>query len=255
MGYRRFAILYPRADYGINFKNLFWGQVEQRGGEIVGVESYDPDAVDLQTEIKKLVGLHYITPKVQKLITERERLERRRTENEERLADIALMNLPPHIDFDALFIPDVADKVGLILPQLRLYDIQDVKFLGTNDWNDEKLITIAGNDASGVVFTDAFYEGSRDPAVSDFVSRFRSSYGQAPDRFAAQGYDAASMVRTLIDEAGHLSRRQLQRELLLLTNYPGSSGLTSFDEEGGTTRTLRLLTVRRGAFRELDELH
>ena len=253
-GYRRFAILYPKDDYGRTFKNLFWDELEQLGGLVVGVEGYTPEAVDLQTEIRKLVGLHYLSDEERKLLAERERLRRRPDENEERLTQLARMNLPPYIDFDALFIPDVAHEVGLILPQLRFYDIRDVAFLGPSDWNDEKLVEIAGRDASGVVFAEAFFAQSRNPTVADFVSRFRVAFGQVPDLFAAQGYDAAAILRTLIDRAGQISRDQLREELLFVTDFQGVSGLTSFDEIGGTRKELHLLTVHRGMIRALDDL-
>ncbi len=252
-GYRRFAILYPRADYGRKFKNLFWEEIERRGGEVVGVEGYDPDAVDLQIEIKKLVGLHYVTPDERALIDERARLSRRSLTHQERLAEIAELELPPYVDFDALFIPDVAGKVGLILPQLRLYDVEGVEFMGTNDWNDPKLIEIAGRYASGVVFADAFYAGSADPTVADFVTRFHSRYDRTPDLFSALGFDIASILRSLIDDAGQLSPSQLQRELLQVSDFPGSSGLTSIDHAGSTRRELHLLTVQRGKILELKE--
>ena len=253
-GHRRFAILYPRADYGWNFKNLFWEQIERRGGEIVGVEAYDAEAVDHQVAIRKLIGLQYLTEEEEVLIAERERLRRRPAENEERLLELAELELPPFIDFDALFIPDVAGKVGLILPQLRLYDVNEVEFIGTSDWNDSKLLEIAGRDAWGTVFTDAFHVQSRDPTVASFVARYRTDYAQDPDLFAAQGYDTALIVRRLIERSGQLSRRQLQQELLRVKDFPGSSGLTSFDETGSTRRKLHLLTVDRGKIHELDEV-
>lgn len=253
-GYSRFAILYPKDDFGTTFKNLFWDQVQGLGATVVGVEGYAPDAVDLQTEIRKLIGLHYITDEERELLDERDRLSRRPAENEERLTELSSMDLPPYVDFDALFIPDVARKVGLILPQLRFYDIRDVTFLGPSDWNDEKLVEIAGRDASGAVFAAAFYPKSQKPTIVDFVSRFRAAFGEAPDLFAAQGYDAAVILRTLIDRAGQISREQLRRELLFVNRFRGVSGLTAFDEDGGTRKELRLLTVHRGAILDLDEL-
>ncbi|MCH7634828.1 MAG: ABC transporter substrate-binding protein [Proteobacteria bacterium] len=113
---------------------------------------------------------------------------------------------------------------------------------------------IAGRDASGVVFVAAFYPQSQNPMIVDFVSRFRAAFGEAPDLFAAQGYDAAVILRTLIDRAGQISREQLRRDLLVVKGFHGVSGLTAFDESGGTRKELRLLTVHRGAIRSLDEL-
>jgi ABC-type branched-subunit amino acid transport system substrate-binding protein len=249
---RRFAVLYPRDEYGTMFKNLFWDEVERRGGMVVGVEAYDPTLVDHQVEIKKLVGLHYLTPAERRKIELRDRLARRPRENEERLASPEFADLPPHIDFDALFIPDTADKVGLILPQLRYYDVQEVALLGASGWNDPTLVEIAGRDARGAVFTDAFFARSGYPFVQEFVSRFYAAYGAEPDLLAAEGYDAATILRSLMDDTQVVSRDRLRSQLAGLRDFPGVSGLTSFDETGGTRKSLYLLTVRAGQIEELE---
>jgi ABC-type branched-subunit amino acid transport system substrate-binding protein len=249
--HRRFAVLYPRDDYGTMFKNLFWEEVERRGGMVVGVEGYDPSLVDHQVEIKKLVGLHYLTPAERRKIKLRDRLARRPRENEERLASPEFADLPPHVDFDALFIPDHADKVGLILPQLRYYDVHEVTLLGASGWNDPTLLEIAGRDARGAVFTDAFFARSAYPFVQEFVSRFYAAYGAEPDLLAAEGFDAATILRNVMDD-GVVSRDRLRRQLSGLRDFPGVSGLTSFGESGGTRKSLYLLTVRAGQIEELD---
>jgi ABC-type branched-subunit amino acid transport system substrate-binding protein len=252
-GARRFAVLYPGDDYGTRFKNLFWDEVERLGGEIVGVESYEPDAVDVQVPIRKLVGLHYLTSEERALIEEKERLSRRPQENAERLTSRELRRLPPYVDFDALFVPDAAQRVGLILPQLRYYDVQKVLLLGDSGWNDRKLSKIAGRDADGAVFTDVFFPRSEFPIVQAFVADFYAAYGEEPDALAAQGYDAASMLRHVLADDAPLSRTRLREALLRMRDFPGVSGQSSFDEAGGTRKSLHLLTVRRGEIEELRE--
>lgn len=253
LGFRRFAILYPRDEYGTAFKNMFWDEVELRGGEIVGVEGYDPSLVDHQAEIKKLVGLYYLTPDERELIEERDRLARRPVENEERLAEPELAELPPYIDFDALFVPDEAQTVGLVLPQLRYYDVRETTLLGPSGWNDPALVEIAGREARGAVFTDAFFARSEYPFVQDFVSRFYSAYGDEPELLAAEGFDAASILRQIMEARGDVrtSREALRRDLLEVRDFPGVSGVTSFDEAGGTRKSLYLLTVRGDQIEEL----
>jgi branched-chain amino acid transport system substrate-binding protein len=56
LGAQRFAILYPGDAYGRGLRRLFWKAVEQRGGVVVGIASYDPDATDFGEPIRKLVG-------------------------------------------------------------------------------------------------------------------------------------------------------------------------------------------------------
>jgi ABC-type branched-subunit amino acid transport system substrate-binding protein len=252
-GVRRVAILYPRDAYGTAYKNLFWEEVESRGAEVVGVESYAPDAVDVQSPIRKLLGLEYLTPKEHASIEERDRLLRRPIENAERLSSPELTGLPPYVDFEALFIPEVAQKVGLFLPQLRFYDVKDVLLLGASDWNDPKLVEIAGRDAEDAVFTDVFFPRSEFPRVEEFVSAYYAAYGEEPDALAAEGYDAASILRGVLSDEVLLSRSRLREALGRVNDFRGVSGLTSFDESGGTHKTLYLLTVRRGEIVELEQ--
>jgi ABC-type branched-subunit amino acid transport system substrate-binding protein len=250
---RRFAVLYPRDDYGTSFKNLFWDEVERLGGEIVGVEGYAPDAVDMQKEIRKLVGLEYLTPEERELVKERDRLLKRRVDNEERLADPDLADLPPYVDFDALFIPDAATNIGLILPQLRFYDVRGVTTMGSRDWNDPELVKIAGREARGAVFVDGFHAESTDPVTRDFVSRFHASFGREPDASAAIGYDAALILRQIIAESSYPTSSRLRDALFGVEAYQGVSGLTAFDDAGGPIMALRHLTVRRGRIVEVDQ--
>ncbi|MFI5316850.1 MAG: penicillin-binding protein activator, partial [Myxococcota bacterium] len=135
-GCKRFAILYPSDEYGVTFKNRFWDAVEAQGGTVVGVERYAPGAVDWQPEIKRLVGLAGLPREQQALVDERNKLRRRAQDNAEKLAATKFQGLPPYVDFDAVFIPDDAQSVGLIQPQLRFFDVRDVVYLGGSGWND-----------------------------------------------------------------------------------------------------------------------
>ena len=252
--YRRFAILYPDDEQGVALKNLFWDQVEALGGQVVGVENYDREAVDVQDEIKKLVGLTYLTEEEVELLELRARLLRRPLENAVQLEDPSLADLPPYVDFDALFIPDVAQKVGLILPQLRFYDISDVTYLGGSEWNSPELAERGGREALRTIFVDAFFAWSSQPHIESFVQRYFAAYGRAPDSYAAEGYDAAMLLRGLIQADGLLSREQLRRRILSVRNYSGMTGLTSFDRTGGTRKSPSVLTVNRGAIQLVKEV-
>jgi ABC-type branched-subunit amino acid transport system substrate-binding protein len=252
LDYKTFAVLYPNDDYGRGFKNAFWDSVEERGGEIVGVEGYAAGAVDMQAEIRKLVGLYYMTDEERQLVTRRDRLLKRRLQNEEELADPNLAELPPYVDFDALFIPDVASKVGLVLPQLRFYDVRDVTYMGPRDWNDPELLKIAGRDAKGSVFVDGFWTDDPDPKTQDFVSRYKSAYGALPDATAASAFDAATLLRAIVDYEGHIGSRTLRDALLDVRAFGGVSGLAGFDEVGAPRMDLQLLSIERSRFKQFD---
>lgn len=242
---RRFAILYPDDEYGTSFKNRFWDSIEANGGSVVAIGKYKPGSVDWQHEIKELVGLADLAPHDQERVKERDKLRRNATANAARLASPELTGLPPYVDFDAIFIPDDAASVGLILPQLRFFDVRNVVYLGGSGWNDPALVKIAAREATRAVFTDEFFAGSARPEVVEFVRGFAAAYGSSPDAYAAEGFDAASVLRKVLAEAG--DRESLREELLELQAFAGVTGFHSFDSRGGARKSLEFLTVRGDA--------
>jgi ABC-type branched-subunit amino acid transport system substrate-binding protein len=244
---KRFAILYPSDEYGLSFKNRFWDAVEAQGGSVVGVERYTPGSVDWQSEIKRLVGLAGLPRETQALVDERNKLRRHAAENAEKLAAPKFQGLPPFVDFDAVFIPDDAPSVGLILPQLRFFDIRDVVYLGGSGWNDPALVKIAGREATRAVFTDEFFVSSGRPEVAEFVRRYAATYGSTPNEYAAEGYDAAALLRYVLAGGEAPSGEVLRDRLLRVSGFPGVSGLQSFDASGGARKSLEFLTVRENA--------
>lgn len=244
---KRFAILYPEDEYGTSFKNAFWEAVEASGGSVVAIQGYTPGTVDWQSEIKQLVGLEPISPAQSALVKERDKLRRNAVQNAAKLAAPQFQGLPPYVDFDAIFIPDDAASVGLILPQLRFFDVRDVVYLGGSGWNDPALVKIAAREATRAVFTDEFFAGSARPEVAEFVRSYAATYGGPPDAYAAEGRDAAAVLRAAIAEVGGSDGDALRERLLALPPITGVTGLESFDSAGGARKSLEFLTVRGDA--------
>ena len=86
--------------------------------------------------------------------------------------------------------------------------MRDVVYLGGSGWNDPALVKIAGREATRAVFTDEFFAGSARPEVAEFVRRYAATYGAAPDEYAAEGYDAAALLRYVL---GRRRRRRAAR--------------------------------------------
>lgn len=234
LGLKKFAILYPNNQYGTNFMNLFWNEVLKHGGEVVGVESYKADQTDFQDEIKKLGGLYYLEDRQDEIEEMKEEGDGYRYKEEK---------LSPVIDFDAIFIPDYYDKVGLIVPQLVYYDIVGIQLLGTNGWNSFHLIEMAGDYVQGAVFVDGFFKNSPYPSVQNFVTDFRLTFGEEPGILEAHGYDSANIIVHLIEDQGIESRDALKDGLYEIKDYQGVSGVTSFNETGDSDKTLSVLMI------------
>ncbi|MBW2078162.1 MAG: penicillin-binding protein activator [Deltaproteobacteria bacterium] len=246
MGLSRFAILYPANPYGTYFMNLFWDEVEAKGGVINAAESYDTQSTDFTVEIKKTVGLFYPRPS---------------PELEEETGQSELMNPngkgedseeepEPIIDFDAIFIPDNHQGAALIASQLAYHDVVDVRLLGTNLWNSPELVEIAGRYVHGAIFPSAFFPGSGYPGVEEFVEQYERSFGQKPGLLAAIGFDTIRIIQGILKEGAEQikTRSDLSAALAKSDTFESVTGPMSFDEKRRAKRNPLLLTVSNGHF-------
>ncbi len=225
LGLRRFAILYPDEKYGSTFMNLFWDEVSANKGEVVGIESYGVNATDFSAAIKKLTG-------------------------QRRSATAAAQG---KLDFEAIFIPDGAEKAGMILPQLTYFDVVDVYRLGTNLWHNEKLLQSTGQYMQEVVIPEIFFAESRNEQVKEFVRLFEETYSEKPGFLEAVAYDTAMILFQTVNRAGVDSREAVKNELLKTKDFHGVTGLTSFDQNGNARKQLYLLKVEGDHFVELGQ--
>jgi ABC-type branched-subunit amino acid transport system substrate-binding protein len=262
LGARRFAILYPRDRYGRGLRTLFWEEVERRGGEIVGVASYDPEATDFAGPIRQLVGYALLTEGEKAALAQRERITSRARRLPPREAR-ALMEearaitgpggvpLPPIVDFDALFIPESHEKVGLIAPQLAYHEAVGMRLLGVSGWYGKDLLRIAQEHVEGARFTVPFYPESELAVVQDFRDRYAATFHAEPEALAAQAYDAARLVLVQL-AAGRVTREAIRDGLLATRGYPGVSGVLSMRPDGNARKRPFLLAVESGRIRQLE---
>jgi ABC-type branched-subunit amino acid transport system substrate-binding protein len=247
--------------------NLFWDQLNELGGTVVGVEAYNPEHTDFADPIKKLVGLYYQIP--EDLKPEIEALLKRNEENQTALqasedqpsdkldqeaqqADEEDEEPQPIVDFDAIFIPDAPKKAGLIIPQLAYYDVDDVLLLGTNLWHSESLIKMARQYVQGAIIPDAFFLESDSPQVRQFVEQFEETYQEKPGFVEAVIYDSAMLLLGILNKPHIRFRSELRDELFNLVEYQGVTGATRFDENGNAQKKLQLLTIKGKRFVEVE---
>ena len=196
----------------------------------MGVQSYDDEQMDFGRQIKQLVGLE---EEVQK--------EKGRKKDFE-----------PIIEFDALFIPDYSDRIGLIAPQLAYYNVIGVTLLGTSAWNSPQLVSEGGKYVDGSLFVDGFFQDSQSVRIQRFVQDFTNTFESDPTILEAQAYDAADLcVRALTDQEIY-SHRQMRDGLMGVTVFDGVSGLTSFDANGRPNKIPFILTVKKRKIQQIQ---
>jgi ABC-type branched-subunit amino acid transport system substrate-binding protein len=211
-GLRKVGILYPNDPYGTALANAFRQQVEQRGGQVVGAVSYDPNQKEFSVE---------------------------------------LLSLQKWIDGDglqAVFIPDFAETAVPLATQVRQAH-PSVVLLGSNGWNEPARLAPAVDQLEGAVFVDGFFASSQRRATQDFVAAYRTAYGGVPDILEAQAYDAAKLVDAAL-QGGARSRPQVMSALHSPRTIEGAGGAVAVGPTG-VQRPLYLLRILTGTISEI----
>jgi ABC-type branched-subunit amino acid transport system substrate-binding protein len=223
-----FSILHPENRLGRQMSELFAIELKKAGGEIVDIISYPEDSTDFRKQIQQLLWVKDNQPA--------------RTEENEDIPDLEY----PLAPFHALFLPDYADRISQIAPQLLFYGIKDVTLLGINGWNAPELVGRAGRFLKNAVFVDAFFADSKKPEVRRFIELYRQTYKEEPSILEAQAFDAATLLLQMMDDPAVVNRDNLRRKLVELQDFRGVTGTKGFDIFGDAIKELRLLKVKRG---------
>lgn len=234
-----FAVLYPENRLGREMAELFTAAVEARGAVVVKTQGFPTEGTDFRRSIKLLLNQDPDAPEEEAPADEEESGEEAESVEEE-------TSVCATLDFEALFIPDYADRVGLLVPQLAYYEVENVQLLGINGWNSPELIRVAGNYVEKAVFVDGFFPYSPYPFVQDFVARYFEVYGEEPSILEAQGYDVATILLSILSRPEIRTREDFRQALMQVVNYPGVTGATSFNTDGEAEKVLFLLQVQNG---------
>ena len=153
--------------------------------------------------------------------------------------------------FDAIYMPSHGKEVGAFLKQMKENNLT-YKVLGNVAYESPDLLQIAGNAAEGVIFTTpAFNPDSTDTTIQTFSLEYEKRFGSKPENFAAHGYDALKIIALAIEKGGYNSDA-IKSELYNISNYPGVSGITTFDNNGDVLKPAMIKQVKNGQFVALE---
>jgi ABC-type branched-subunit amino acid transport system substrate-binding protein len=255
LGIKRFAILYPRSDYGHAMMRAFWHAVEACGGEIRGAQGYGLHDHDFAEPIKKLIGRADL----------RVRRKSRHWKDLNRKSKDPAQHVAPIVDFEGLFIPDSGARAGLILPFLKYWDVElktgpwmdgsdltrkyeghtpsMVQILGAGGFNSPAFLRRGGVLTHNAVFVDAFWYESNDMA-RDFTEQYQTRTDKMPSALAAHAHDAALILTRAA--AGGGDRAAVRHALNQTARHHGVFGITRVQPGGEVSFWPSVLTVQAG---------
>ena len=131
---------------------------------------------------------------------------------------------------DVVFHGGYVREAAPMLKQLRAAGVQ-AKFIGGDGLYDPAFAESAGKtESEGAIVTCPCIAGDKAKGGFDFAAEFKTKFGSAPGPYAAEGYDAATV---LLD--GFKAGKTTRKELLDWVDAYNKAGLTKtikFDDKG-----------------------
>jgi len=149
---------------------------------------------------------------------------------------------------DVVYLPDYYGTVALIAKQLRAQGI-NTPIVGADGWDG--LTENAGEEVLNGFYSNHYTADSTDPAVQTFVKSFKAKYNEAPNSFAALGYDCVYMIRDAIVKAGSVDNEAV-RAALEATNGDYVTGHLTFDAKHNPVKSAVMLEIVKGSDGKLE---
>jgi len=246
LGHQRFCILFPNSAYGRDFSRQFQRVVEERGGEIMAIESYSRGTTETSPQILRIKKID-LQQNGTFTTLDGEPYDPDAPKEDPNADEPLLLYVP---GFDAVFLPGQPVEVAFIAAQLAFYDIK-VPLLGTNGWNSPDLIRWAGNSLEGSLFVDGLFLQTPDRDIQTFIQRYQKRFGSTPSLFAIQAYDAMRVITDTIQH-GATSGIEVRDHLFRRHNLTTLNGFASFGAGGILDRKVYLIKIHRRRFQQLN---
>ncbi len=239
--FKRFAILAPRNAFGDDMASEFSAVAKRLGGQVVGLETYDPEAKDFQDPVQRLAGV--ADPRYRRM--ESAKLDTFIKEQAAKSKRPSKARLPPIVDFDAVFIPDGPRAVAQIAASLAYFDVAGVSLLGTTEWNSDLLYQRGGRLVEGALFPGGLSLSGNNPTQKEFVRAFSEAYNGMPDLLSAQAFEGTLILARVAAASGG-NRNSAVNEMMGLGRFESPLGALSFDASRIAMRILPIFTLAPG---------
>jgi len=149
------------------------------------------------------------------------------------------------VPIDGIYLLAVSES-GHALKQAKELGIS-VRFLSTAGVEGPDVLKVAGDAANGVIYTVQKFDPGSSEKSRLFREKYLQKYHEEPDLFAALGYDGINILAKVINDYGY-DAEAIKNGLYGLTDFPGVTGLITFDKNGDIQAEVMVKIIQDGNF-------
>jgi branched-chain amino acid transport system substrate-binding protein len=195
-----------KSDYSIGLAKVFATRFAAQGGTIVGEESYTRGDTDFRGPLTRVKAARA----------------------------------------QVLFIPGYYSDVGPLARQARELGIQ-ATLLGGDGWDSGgRLAQLGGAAVEGALYSSHFAADNPGSRVQDFLGRYRSRFGHAPDALGALGYDAARVGIDALRRSSGVGGPMLREQIARTRDFDGVTGRITLGPERDAVKPAVIVKLVNG---------
>jgi branched-chain amino acid transport system substrate-binding protein len=155
---------------------------------------------------------------------------------------------------DAVYATGYFFTGGPLVAQLRAAGIT-VPIIGSQAFDSEKFVEIAGPAADGTYIIDSFDRDSKDPALQKFFAEFKTRAGYAPEGVAAITYSAVRLMADGIKRANSADPDKVRDALAATKDFPLLEGnMNGFNSLHEMIMPISVNEIKDGKFKAAGQI-
>jgi branched-chain amino acid transport system substrate-binding protein len=155
---------------------------------------------------------------------------------------------------DAIYATGYFFTGGPLVAQLRAAGIS-VPIIGSQAFDSEKFVEIAGPAAEGTYIVDSFDRDRKDEALQKFFAEFKKRAGYAPEGVAAITYSAVMLMADSIKRANSDDPTKVRDALAATKDFPTLEGsMSGFNSLHELLMPISVNVIKDGQFKPAGEI-
>lgn len=156
---------------------------------------------------------------------------------------------------DVLVFTGYYQEAALIMNEAKKQNV-NISLIGGDGLYGQDLYKLGGSAVEEkVIFYCGFSTDQPSPETAKFIQDYKAKYGEDPDMFSAQYYDAVMILAKAMTDSNSTDPKVFKNELAKLKDYKGVSGNTTIGADREPVKSpVFLQTVKNGAFSLVDKL-
>jgi branched-chain amino acid transport system substrate-binding protein len=214
LGAQEIAILYVDNDFGSTLNDNFQKYVEEKGAEVVYVDSFGIGEREFNPVLTKIKGLNP----------------------------------------DLIYVVAYAGEGAAIMRQIVDVGIEAKILGTEGMDSTTQFLQVAGEAADGLVITTNLNRDSEEEQVVEYINRYTEKYGFAPDMVGASTYDAFMLLAHVIGEVGTNPEDIKEAMYEVENFMTNTGLLYRYTEVGEAIKPVQVQIVKNGEFTYYDQI-